>query len=435
MTSLAPGPAAQQRTSAPARWQITPLVRVAASLGVLVGFAAAGTGRGQLVGLAVPAVLWLAVAGIARRCDTVEVCWQFDVARCAEGDTIGLAVSATAVGSLVSVRMLPEAVVKVIDGPLPADSPGTWNWTLRVPHWGLVRPRFEVTATTAGGAWRAKCVVRTEGIVVEPVIEGTRGTLRGVRSRPSYGERPVRVSGAGNEFLEVRQWTPGEPLRRVHWPATHRTGQLHVAGMAATRNQDVMLVVDSSSGSPSVTAACLDRSARAAVTLARAHLAAGDRVGLVCASPDLHWDRPGSGRRQLVKIIDVLLEARRSHGFVRPALDRLPPTVLTPGALVVFLSPMLGDDATAMIAGVRRRGHPTVVIDVLDREPQPTGSAENRRALRLWRLEREAVRFELAGRGVVVLPWPAGQPLGGVLAATAARPIAAAGRPMRTGAR
>lgn len=427
--------AGEQRMLAPARWQITPLVRVAASLGVLVCFAAALTGRGELVGIAVPALLWLVVAGVAQRAEHADVRWQFDVGRCTEGDLVRLTVSAVAEGARVGARMLPDALVEVVDGPTPAPAPGSRDWTLRVPHWGLARPRFEIVATSAGGAWQSTSVVRSQGFVVEPAFEGTRGTFRGVRSRPSYGERPVRTSGAGNEFLEVRQWTPGEPLRRVHWPATQRTGQLHVAGMAATRNQDVVLVVDSSSGSPSVTAAALDRAARAAVTLARAHLAAGDRVGLVCASPDLHWDKPGSGRRQLVKIVDVLLEARRSHGFVRPALDRLPSTVLTPGALVVFLSPLLGDDATAMIAGTRRRGHPTVVIDVLDREPQPTGSAENRRALRLWRLERAAVRFELAGRGVVVLPWPAGQPLAGVLAATAARPIAAAGQPMRTGIR
>jgi uncharacterized protein (DUF58 family) len=155
---------------------------------------------------------------------------------------------------------------------------------------------------------------------------------------------------------------------------------------------------------------------RAAVAIARRHLSAGDRVGVVLANPDLYWQRLGTGRRQLVRIVDTVVDARRNPGFVRPTLDRLPNHLLTPGALVVCLSPLLGQHATAMIAGVFRRGHPTVVIDVLADEPDPDGSAGRRRAVRLWRMEREAIRFELASRGVLVLPWPAQATLAAVLA-------------------
>jgi uncharacterized protein (DUF58 family) len=271
-------------------------------------------------------------------------------------------------------------------------------------------------------------------VVIEPEVEVGGGAFRGSVSRPSYGDWAVRIAGAGAEFLEVRAWVPGQPLRRVHWPATMRTGQLHVAGMAATRNQDVLIVIDNAEGSRDVAAAVFDRSARAAVTLARQHLAVGDRVALAISSPDLFCERLGSGRRHLIRVVDTIMDARRLPGFVKPRLDLLPRSVLTPGALVIVLSPLLGEDSIALIGSLRRRGHPTVVIDPLDRGPDVRGSALHRRAVRLWELEREATRHELGHRGIVVLQWPPGVALAGLLKTMAARPIAPA-TPQAAGAR
>jgi uncharacterized protein (DUF58 family) len=108
--------------------------------------------------------------------------------------------------------------------------------------------------------------------------------------------------------------------------------------MAATRNQDVLIVIDNAEGSHDVAAAVFDRSARAAVTLAREHLTVGDRVALAISSPDLFCQRLGSGRRHLIRVVDTIMDARRLPGFVKPRLDLLPRSVLTPGALVIVLA-------------------------------------------------------------------------------------------------
>jgi uncharacterized protein (DUF58 family) len=413
------------------RWRITPLVRAMATLTLAPVAAAAVSGHGALVGIAVPAAVWLVVAGSARRADDLRHEASADVDRCAEGAEFALHLSADVAGADVRARPVLDALTELVDADQDA---GQWHWTIRTLHWGRTEPRFDVHALTHGGAWAAERTVRGPRVVIEPEVEVGGGAFRGSVSRPSYGDWAVRIAGAGAEFLEVRAWVPGQPLRRVHWPATMRTGQLHVAGMAATRNQDVLIVIDNAEGSRDVAAAVFDRSARAAVTLARQHLAVGDRVALAISSPDLFCQRLGSGRRHLIRVVDTIMDARRLPGFVKPRLDLLPRSVLTPGALVIVLSPLLGEDSIALIGSLRRRGHPTVVIDPLDRGPDVRGSALHRRAVRLWDLEREATRHELGQRGIVVLRWPPGVALAGLLKTMAARPIAPA-TPQAAGAR
>jgi uncharacterized protein (DUF58 family) len=281
-----------------------------------------------------------------------------------------------------------------------------------------------VHVSTPGGAWLA--VVRFS-VTVEVTPRGVPGTaaLRGTVRRPSYGERVARLPGAGTEFLDVAEWTPGTPLRRLHWAATLRTGELHVARMAADRNQDVLLVVDARTEAGPLGASTVDRAVRAAVALAEAHLRAGDRVALAVAGPRLSWVGPGSGTRQLVRMIDCLLEYRTGDAARRADIDRIPSRILVPGALTICLSAMLSEESLGLIADVRRRGHPTVVIDVLDREPPARRRVGEQQALRTWRLSRVAIRQHLSRRGIVAVTWPADASLPATLRPLAVRPIGA----------
>lgn len=411
----------------PLRWQITGAVRVMATVAVLGVVAAAASGHGGLVGVSVPAAVWLVVAGRARREPAVRVGYEVDVERVTEGAPVAISLAAQVAGTQVTLRLRTDRRTEVVE--VSEEEPGRWRCTVRAVAWGRAEVHAELTVAADGGAWTAHGSLRCAQLVVEPDVEPTAATFRGMRIRPSYGERVARVAGSGTEFLDVRPWVPGQPLRRLHWPATLRTGEPHVAALAANRNQDVLIVIDNVDGSGELAEATFDRSARAAVGLARAHLGAGDRVALAVAAPDLFWYKLGSGRRHLVALIDTVVDARRLPGFVMPRLDLLPRAALSPGALVIFLSPLLGEKSLGLVGSLRRRGHPTVVIDVLDRTPPPGGSPDRRRALRLWAMEREAMRHDLAARGIVVLTWPAGAALGGVLAAAATRPIASPARP------
>lgn len=409
---------------APLTWRISATARATAVLALVTVVLAVVSGRGELVTITAPLLLWLTVALRAPRPATTALAATSDRARCAEGEEIELTLAAPTGDGLVYRGEL-------LTGHGPGDPQlvhaGATSWRVRLPTWGAQTLRVAVQIATPGGAWSARLRV---AIPIEVTPRGVPGTaaLRGTVRRPSYGERAARVGGAGTEFLDVTQWVPGLPLRRVHWAATLRTGDVHIARMAADRNQDVAIIVDARAETGPLTDTTVDRAVRAAVALSEAHLRAGDRVSLALAGGRLHWVAPGAGTRHLVRIVDCLLEHRSEREIPRVDVDRIPDRILVPGALTICLTALLNDDSLRLVGDVRRRGHPTVVIDVLDHEP-PAGRRRNdQQALRAWRLDRVAIAQHLSRRGVVAVSWPADVSLPAALRPLAARPLGVGGR-------
>ena len=404
-------------------WRISGPAHAAAVLTGLAIVAAAVTGHGELVALPLPVLLWLTIALRADRPATTMLTAIATPRRCVEGDEVEIRLVLPADGLTYSGEILSSRPADPAD-PLVEHADGT-SWRLRLPAWGRQTVHLMVHVSTPGGALAAAIRVSVP-VVVEP--RGLPGTaaLRSTVRRPSYGERPARVAGAGTEFLDVSAWTPGTPLRRVHWAATLRTGEIHVAGMAADRSQDVLIVVDAMAEVGPFGDTCVDRAARAAVALARAHLRAGDRVGLAIAGSHLRWVVPATGMRHLIRMINCLLEQREWPELDRLATERIPAQVLLPGALTICLTPLLREESLRVVGDVRRRGHPTVVIDVLDHEPPARARRSDQQALRAWRLDRVALHRQLSRRGVVTVRWPTEVSLPAALSPLARRRLQAA---------
>lgn len=92
-------------------------------------------------------------------------------------------------------------------------------------------------------------------------------------------ERRIR-SSAEEDVRGTRAWTPGDPLRRVHWPTVARTGALAVREYEPPSTPTIHLVVDLGDGGVSGEAAA----GRAAWVAAEA-LRRGHRVILSCVEP------------------------------------------------------------------------------------------------------------------------------------------------------
>ena len=90
---------------------------------------------------------------------------------------------------------------------------------------------------------------------------------------------------------------------------------------------------------------------------------------------------------------------------------------------MVLFSPLLDHRAVAAVTDLRQRGRTVVVVDVLTSEPPVERGHGSAAALRLWRLDRRALRYQLAEVGVPVLSWDGCAPLDQVVGPLARLPI------------
>ena len=300
------------------------------------------------------------------------------------------------------------------------------RFTFEVPRWG--KRGVGAVTLTLHDRWRL-----TEGRVTftlpsvdcypSPAVQRTEVVLSRLPNR--LGEHRARVPGDGTEFNGIREFVPGDRQRAINWPATTRRGRLQVNTFAAERSQDVVLLVDATSdvGKPGESA--LDLGLRGAAGAARAYLNGRDRVGVITYQwGGAHWLAPSLGRRQLYKIIDVLLSA--DGGYARGAVfSRLPRAALPPGSLVVAFSPLLDARFVEALRDMRERGFSLIVVDVLNIEPPVRRLFADVAARRIWRMEQQAIRFSLRELGVPVLPWDGITPLDLPLAPYTRRPLVA----------
>ncbi len=192
---------------------------------------------------------------------------------------------------------------------------------------------------------------------------------------------------------------------------------------AAERAAPVVLAVDALGDVGPPGQSTLDRSVRGAAVTAQAYLRAGDQVGFLLLGGVLHWLRPDTGGRQLYRIVEQVLDVRRDVSLLDPSLDRVPPVALPPRALVVLFSPLLDHRAVATVTDLRQRGRTALVVDVLTSEPPVERGHGSTAALRLWRLDRRALRYQFAEMGVPVLSWDGCAPLDQVVGPLARRPM------------
>ena len=167
------------------------------------------------------------------------------------------------------------------------------------------------------------------------------------------GRHRSRVRGRGLDFIELRQYLPGDDTRTIDWRASARTGEAHVRVYAEERDRPTWLVVDQR-----ISMFFARRGALASVVAAEAAavwgwraLSGGDRVGGVVFGDDTLDDIPPQrGRRSMLRLLDRI--TARNH-----ALRADTPVPAAPAQL---------DAALAMLARYAPRGAVVAVFSDFD---------------------------------------------------------------------
>jgi uncharacterized protein (DUF58 family) len=382
------------------------------------------TGRADLVIVAVPLLVALVAGRRSGRPPAVQIGHALSADRVLEEERVTVTVTLRATQAVPLVEVLeplpPRA--RLERGrhhaffTLRAGEEVRWEFTLRCDsrqrlRLGGLHLRLWGPLGLAAAERRAPA---PQTVAVYPRPAALRHPPRPTRTQTFVGNHVSPAQGEGIEPGDIRPFAPGDHVRHVNWRATLRLGTLHVTQHHRERNADVVLLLDTLSevGPPGATV--VDVAVRGAATLAAAYLARKDRVGLIEYGGQLRWVRPGSGRAQLQRLLDTLVDASVVFTYVTRDVDLIPPRILPPQALVVALSPLLDPRFVRAATDLTARGFDLVVIAVSPVGPARAavrGGAVADLAARLWTLERRGQLDEHRRRGLTIVDWNGVDPL------------------------
>jgi len=235
------------------------------------------------------------------------------------------------------------------------------------------------TGDVFGFVWREEDNNETAKLIVYPRVLPVGGQeipsnqLIGlVRARRRIVEDPLRLAG-------IREYAPGDPMRRIHWKATARQGELQSKLLEPSTTADILLLLNVSTFDPPWLGLREDRLELAIITvasLANRELLAGHPVGLIANSNAYGADQavrilPGRDPGQFQRIIEALARMTPFERHSFPAFLRKQMRNCAWGTTAVVVSGILTDELAATLVRLRRAGRDVTLVLVGDDEPRP----------------------------------------------------------------
>lgn len=404
----------------PPGWRVGERALGWATLAAVALAAALCTGHAWVLALAAAPLTLLALS-LPRgpRPEQVEAAVRVEPRRFFEGESVTARVTLThdgVVGRLDPAVMLGPGV------RLDHLTVGRSHLELRLTaeRWGRwTLGTVDIDLYDTGGIARRTLRAELGEVAVFPRPTATGLTPIPVRLPQRLGEHTAVQRGEGVEVTGVHPYVRGERQRRINWPATTRRGSLQLHQFAAERTADTVVLLDvlTDVRDPVTGASTLDETFRAAAGLVRAYLRTHDRVGVVSIGGATRWLQPGSGEAYFYRIVESVLEVRKDVAHRSTGINRLPPPALPAGALVYVFTPLTDQRILDVLHQVRGRANPMVVVEIPTGDPQvEPGDRSAELALRLWRADRDAIKFALAERGIAVISHRPGETLDVALA-------------------
>jgi len=177
--------------------------------------------------------------------------------------------------------------------------------------------------------------------------------------------------GSSVEFLQHREYAPGDELRRVDWKVFARSDRLVVKEYVEETNLTCHMLLDASESMAygSLDWTKLDYARWCAAALTHLVLSVRDTAGLVVFDKE-HRTKvpPGNGAAQLKAMLDTF-EAAEAGGptAIGDVLQWLTPKLSRRGVVAIFSD--FFDDLDKVVGGLRQlvhAGHEPVLFQVLD---------------------------------------------------------------------
>jgi uncharacterized protein (DUF58 family) len=277
-----------------------------------------------------------------------------------------------------------------------------------------------LTAQDSVGVFGSRGGVRSYAEVFvfpETTEKLTHFSIRPRKTKSWPGEIVARRTGTGMDYHNIRQFMPGDSVKRINWRASARVVQpsdsLLVNEYAAEVGADVLIIVDagglsdSASGSESI----FRFTAKAAISIAERLIRDRNRVGLLTTGMNPTRIPPGSGKRQFERIALSLLRLKPGESDIRWWVERSMNLFFPNVYQVIFVSALASSNSASAAAEIARYSNRDVIIV----SPNPVefslsrskerNSREQRIAKKLAQIERRIKMERLSRRNVVVVDW------------------------------
>jgi uncharacterized protein (DUF58 family) len=383
--------------------------------------------KGELLALAIPLVVYLAIAWVAAP-ESIEVEAKRILSgdRVSQGSPVDVVLRITNVGSRleeVYIQDLVPSGLELASGEssllcsLEPDAVVILNYSVSGERGNYRFPGVRVTASERLGLISKRIMLPVVNrLFVLPKVE----KLRRLEIRPRFtriyaGQIPARVGGPGVEFFGVRPYQSGDPMRWINSRASARNPEaLFINEFEQERVADVGLILDARlvSNLPDENYSLLDHSIEAVASLSDSLLDKGNRVGMLIYGGPLQWTFPGYGKMQRERILRALASADLGANPIFEDLGYIPTKLFPTRTQLIIISPLINEDLAVLIR-LRARGYPLIIVspDSISYERQRLGDAkEADLACRIAQIERDLLLRKLVQAGVQIVNWDVEKP-------------------------
>lgn len=175
--------------------------------------------------------------------------------------------------------------------------------------------------------------------------------------------------GRGMDFVDVREYSPGDDVRRIDWNVSARLRKTYIKRLVEERELTVLLLVDLSASGHFGTSGVTKRelAAELAGTLAMSAIRNNDRVGLILFTGEVeHYLPPRKTRPHVQRLLrDLLTHTPRVAGTkVSTALEFAARVTHRP-ALIFLLSDLHDEGYETALKSANQR-HDVLVLQMID---------------------------------------------------------------------
>jgi uncharacterized protein (DUF58 family) len=230
------------------------------------------------------------------------------------------------------------------------------------------------------------------------------------------GPVSASLAGSGTDFFGIREYRPGDSLRRVNWRlAARHPGARFTNEYEREEIADFGLILDARklTNTDGMEQALFESAVRATTWLSEIFLKEGNRVAYLTFGGSMTFLFPGFGKKQLNLIVRNLASAKQGANLSLTYLEYFTDRLFSNRSMLIVLS-SLGAHDTETYARLRGLGYGVLLIspdpvDYIRRMLPPTKI--NDWAVRAARIERRVQLRRLMKLGIKVIDWQVNKPL------------------------